>query len=62
MREKTINFKNNYKGMLLDLEGVIYERNTLETEEINQRTDQYEQRKGGQLRKIIQEDGDYLKC
>ena len=52
MREKTINFKNNYKGMLLDLEGVIYERNTLETEEINQRTDQYEQKKGANSGKL----------
>ena len=29
MNEKKINFKNNYKGLLLDIEGVIYEGNRL---------------------------------
>ena len=29
MSEQKINFKNNYKGILLDLEGVIYEGNRL---------------------------------
>ena len=29
MNEEKINFKNNYKGLLLDIEGVIYEGNRL---------------------------------
>ena len=29
MNEEKINFKNNYKGLLLDIEGVIYEGNKL---------------------------------
>ena len=29
MSEQKINFKNNYKGILLDLEGVIYEGSRL---------------------------------
>ena len=29
MNEEKINFKNNYKGLLLDIEGVIYESNKL---------------------------------
>ena len=29
MNKEKINFKNNYKGLLLDIEGVIYEGNKL---------------------------------